>query len=392
MSDNLYQKAANISQLKTLAKSRLPGFVYDYLSGGCNDDLAVSNNRRALDAIYLQPTYLAPIKKAPAEQTTTSVEILGQTYASPFGVAPLGLSGLIWPGASTFQAQAAKRANQPFILSTVASISIEQAAASAGDCFWFQLYPPTDKAMLEDILKRVDAVGCKHLVVTIDVPSLGKRPRDIRAGLSVPPKISLRSLSQIMTRPAWALATAIHGRPEFETIKPYLKSQGQNSQQKLSELSNFIRHTLKDVVDIHLLESIRAQWPHKLIVKGVLNEQDAELAKEAGADAIIVSNHGGRQLDAALPTVTQLPRIRERLGDNFPVMVDSGVESGVDLARFLAQGADMVFAGRAFMYGVGALGEVGPGHVFDLLQTELLQVLEQLRCAHPSLLKNHRIE
>lgn len=381
MSNNLYQKAANISQLKTLAKSRLPRFVYDYLSGGCNEDLAVSNNRSALDAIYLQPTYLTPIKKV-----TTSVEILGQTYASPFGVAPLGLSGLIWPGASTFHAQAAKRANQPFILSTVASISIEQAAVSAGDCFWFQLYPPTDKGMLEDLLKRVDAVGCKHLVVTIDVPSLGKRPRDIRAGLSVPPKMSLRSLSQIITHPAWALSTAIHGKPEFETIKPYLKSQGD-----VSELSNFIRNTLKDVVDIHLLESIRALWPHKLIVKGVLNEEDAEIAKRAGADAIIVSNHGGRQLDAALPTVTQMPRIRERLGDNFPVMADSGVESGVDLARFLAQGADMVFAGRAFMYGVGALGEAGAGHVFDILQTELLQVLEQLRCPHPSRLKDYRV-
>lgn len=387
MRDNLYQKAASIKQLKALAKSRLPRFAYDYLSRGCNEDLAASNNRRALDECYLQSTYLTP-----AEKATTSVEVLGQTYASPFGVAPLGLSGLVWPGASTFQAEAAKRANQPFILSTVASISIEQAAASAKDCFWFQLYPPTDKAMLEDILKRLDAVGCKHLVVTIDVPSLGKRPRDIRAGLSLPPKMGLRSLSQIITRPAWALSTAIYGKPEFETLKPYLKSQSQNSQQNTSELSDFIRKKLKDVVDIHLLESIRALWPHKLIVKGVLNEQDAELAKQAGADAIIVSNHGGRQLDAALPTITQLPRIRERLGEDFAVMADSGVESGVDLARFLAQGADMVFSGRAFMYGVGALGEAGAGHVFDILQTELLQVLEQLRCSHPTLLKNHRVE
>lgn len=382
MTDNLYQKAANISQLKTLAKSRIPGFAYDYLCGGCNEDLAVSNNRQALDVIYLQSTYLTP-----AERATTSVEILGQTYASPFGVAPLGLSGLIWPGASTFQAQAAKSANQPFILSTVASISIEQAAASAEDCFWFQLYPPTDKGMLDDMLKRADSAGCKHLVVTIDVPSLARRPRDIRAGLSVPPKMNLRSLSQIMMRPAWALSMAKHGKPQFETIKPYLNSQGD-----MAELSHFIRHTLKDVVDIHLLESIRALWPHKLIVKGVLNDQDAEFAKQAGADAIIVSNHGGRQLDAAQPAVTRLPFIRDRLGDSFPIMADSGVESGVDLARFLAQGADMVFAGRAFMYGVGALGEVGAGHVFDILQTELLQVLEQLRCPHPNLLKNYRTE
>ncbi|MFT5665266.1 MAG: isopentenyl diphosphate isomerase/L-lactate dehydrogenase-like FMN-dependent dehydrogenase [Gammaproteobacteria bacterium] len=374
--------AANISQLKTLAKSRIPGFVYDYLCGGFNEDLAVSNNRRALDNIYLQPTYLTPAGKA-----DTSVEILGQTYASPIGVAPLSLSVLIWSGASTFQAKAAKRANQPFILSRVASISIEQAVASAEDCFWFQLYPPTVKGMFEDMLKRVDTVGCKQLMVAINAHSLARRPRDKRAGLSLQSKMNLRSLSQIMTRPAWPLSMVKHGKPEFETIKPYL-----NAQDDMTKLSNFIRNTLKDVVDIYLFESIRTLWPHKLIVKGILNEQDAELVKQAGADAIILSNHGGRQLDDALLPVGRLPYIRERLGDQLPMMADSGVEPGVDLARFLAQGADMVFAGRAFMYGVGALGTAGAEHIFDILQTELLKVLEQLLCPHPNLLKNFRIE
>ena len=381
MNDALNRRAANITQLKFLAKSRIPHFVADYLCGGCNEDLAVRNNRYALDRVFLRPEYLTPAKKADA-----SVQILGRGYAAPLGVAPLGLSGLVWPKASIYQARAAKAANIPFILSTVASISIEKAAECAGDNFWFQLYPPTDRAMLDDLLQRADASGCRHLVVTIDVPSLGRRPRDIRAGLTVPPRLNLRSIAQVLTRPSWALAMARYGKPRFETIMPYLKSSGD-----MSELSDFIRKTLKDIVDLNLLGYIRERWPHRLIVKGVINPNDARLAVEAGADAIIVSNHGGRQLDAVLPTITVLPWVRDRLGDAYPVMADSGVESGVDVARFLALGADMVFAGRAFMYGVAALGEKGAAHVIDILQTELLQIMDQLRCEHPGLLKNHRV-
>ena len=381
MSQFLMKKAANIAQLKTLAKSRIPGFVYDYLTGGCNDDLAVGNNRKALDQVYLQPHYLTP--SGPAE---LSVEMLGRKYSAPFGVAPLGLSGLIWPRASEYQARAAKDANIPFVLSTVASISIEQAAQYAEDCFWYQLYPPTDHEMLADLLRRADVVGCKNLVVTIDVPSLGKRPRDIRNGLTVPPKLNLRSLGQIISRPAWALSTAWYGAPEFETIKPYLKNS-----RNMAELSDFIRKTLKDVVDRNLLQQIRDQWPHKLIVKGITSNEDADLALQVGADAIIVSNHGGRQLDASLAPIDLVSTIKAAVGSKIPVMADGGVESGVDIARFLAQGAAMVFSGCAMMYGVAALGEAGAEHVIDLLQEELRQVMEQLRCEFPQAMINHSV-
>ena len=381
MNNQLLNKAANVAQLKTLAKSRLPGFVFDYLTGGCNDDLAVSNNRKSLDQIYLQPRYLQP--SAPSK---LAVEILGRTYNAPFGVAPLGLSGLIWPGASEFQARAAKTANIPFILSTVASISIERAAECAEDCFWFQLYPPTDSEMLADLMKRTNAVGCKNLVVSIDVPSLGKRPRDIRNGLAVPPRVNLRNLGQVLTSPSWALATAVHGAPQFETIKPYLKNAN-----SMSELSNFIRNTLKDIVDRNLLQRIRDEWPHQLIVKGVTSIEDAELALQCGADAIIVSNHGGRQLDASLSPVDLVSSIKTGLSNKIPVMADGGVESGVDIARFLARGADMVFSGRAMMYGVAALGASGAGHVIALLQEELNQVMEQLRCEYPHTMVNYAV-
>ena len=381
MNNQLLRKAANIAQLKSMAKSRIPGFVYDYLTSGCNDNLAVKNNRLALDEVYLQSHYLTP--SGPARP---AVEILGRSYDAPFGVAPLGLSGLIWPKASEYQARAAKSANIPFILSTVASISIERAAECAEDCFWFQLYPPTDREMLADLIKRADASGCKHLVVCIDVPSLGKRPRDIRNGLTVPPRLNLRSLAQILKRPAWAMATARHGAPQFETIKPYLKNAA-----NMAEMSDFIRKTLKDIVDRNLLSLIRDQWPHKLIVKGIASSEDAELALQCGADAIIVSNHGGRQLDASIPPVELVSRIKAGLSQKIPLMADGGVESGVDIARFLSQGADMVFSGRSMMYGVAALGECGAGHTIELLREELSQVMDQLRCEYPHAMVNHSV-
>ena len=380
MKESLLREAANIAQLKTIAKSRIPGFVYEYLCGGCNEDLAVANNRRALDQVFLDPHLLTP-----ANKSDLSIELLGKRYRAPFGVAPLGLSGLVWPKASEYQAHAARLAEIPFVLSTVASISIEQAAECAEDYFWFQLYPPTDREMLDDLIRRAEVAGCRHLVVTIDVPSLGKRPRDIRNGLSVPPRLNLRSLKQIVARPVWALAMLIHGKPEFETIKPYLKSTSD-----MAELSDFIRKTLKDVVDHNLLKLIRDRWPHRLIVKGVSNCQDAEIAIEVGADALIVSNHGGRQLDASLPPVDVLPVICDGVASRVPVMADGGVESGVDIARFLARGAQIVFSGRSMMYGVAALGPAGATHVMDILATELEQVMEQLRCETPSQLSAHK--
>jgi len=381
MNNQLLSKAANIAQLKSMAKLRIPGFVYDYLTSGCNDNLAVSNNRKALDKVYLQPRYLTP--SGPSQ---SGVEILGRAYSAPFGIAPLGLSGLIWPRASEYHARAAKSANIPFILSTVASISIERAAECAEDCFWFQLYPPTDKEMLADLIKRTAAAGCKHLVVCIDVPSLGKRPRDIRNGLTVPPRLNLRSLAQILTRPTWAMATARHGAPQFETIKPYLKNAG-----NMAEVSDFIRKTLKDIVDQNLLKQIRDEWPHKLIVKGIASSEDADLALQCGADAIIVSNHGGRQLDASIPPVELVSRIKTGLGQKITVMADGGVESGVDIARFLSQGADMIFSGRSMMYGVAALGEIGAEHAIELLREELSQVMDQLRCEYPHAMVNHSV-
>ena len=379
MAESLISKAACIADLKAITKARIPKFAFEYLTGGCNDENSLRQNRRALDQTFLQPQYLSSSR--PASLTT---QLLGQEYAAPFGVAPLGLSGLVWPKAAEYHALAAREANIPYILSTLASTSIERAAECAGNNFWFQLYPPSDLGIRKDLMARAKAVNCNHLVVTIDVPAAGRRPRDIRNGLAVPPKISVNSIAQTMLRPAWAIATARQGMPQFASMMPYMKDIS-----NLREVANYIRTTLKDVVDFPMLQQLRQEWSGKLIVKGILSVADAQKALDAGADAIIVSNHGGRQLDAARPSITALQEIVAALGDKMVVMVDSGVESGPDIARFLAQGAQMVFAGRAFMYGVGAFGQPGAAHCIELLHSELLQVMQQLRCPTPALLPKY---
>jgi isopentenyl diphosphate isomerase/L-lactate dehydrogenase-like FMN-dependent dehydrogenase len=365
--------AASIADLKWLTKKRIPQFAYEYLVGGCNNDRAVSHNRDTLDNVFLQPSYLARTQAASLKTTA-----LGVQYDAPFGIAPLGLSGLIWPKAAEYHASAAKKANIPYILSTLASTSIEDAAACAGNNLWFQLYPPKDTEIRLDLMRRAQQVGCNNLVVTIDVPVAGRRPNDIKNGLSVPPKITANSIYQTLLRPSWALATAFNGMPEFANMQPYM-----NKLSNLQDVANYIRSTLKEPVSIAILEQLRQQWPGKLIVKGVLSVADAKLAAAINADAIIVSNHGGRQLDLAYSPVEMMREIVDSVGDKLEIYVDSGVESGVDIARYLALGAKMVFSGRPYMYGVGAFGERGADHCIDIFYSELEQVMNQLGCSSP---------
>lgn len=374
MSKNLSNTAANFAALKMRAKKRIPAYAFEYLSGGCNDNLALEKNRLALDRVELEPRYL---DGSPMSGTETS--LLGDTWRYPFGIAPLGLGGIVWPGAAEAHASAAKALDIPYVLSTLATTSLETAAQRAGKNFWFQLYPPKDKVIRDDLIKRALAVNCRHLVVTIDVPVAGRRPKDVQNGLAIPPRIDIRTLWQSAIKPHWSAKTVMHGLPRFESVMPYV-----NQDASLAEVAEYIRVQLKAVVDENLLRDIRKDWPHYLIVKGVTTVRDARIAVDAGADAIVVSNHGGRQLDAARSSIDQLTTIAEAMSGNTVVMADSGVESGVDIARFLARGAKMVFSGRAFMYGVGAFGAPGALHAGELLATELEQVLAQLRCSTPA--------
>lgn len=381
MVDSLKRKSACVADLKKRTRRNIPGFAFDYLEAGCNQEVALRANRSALDAIQLRADYLAPY-----QVPDLSTELFGKTYNAPFGIAPLGLTGVIWPDASLMHARAAKKTNIPFVLSTLSTSSIEDAAACAEDNFWFQLYPPQDKVMRSDLLKRAGAVGCQNLVVTIDVAAPGQRPRDIRNGLSIPPKISAKNILQSAMRPFWGMATLQAGLPQFASITPYMKNIS-----NMGDVANFVRNTLKDVVDEDLLKLIRDAWQGQLIVKGINHVDDALRAVAAGADGIIVSNHGGRQLDAAQSPINTLHEIRKAVPANITVMADSGVESGVDIARFLAEGADAVFAGRAFLYGVGAHGEAGAEHTVDILRDELMQVMAQLHCRRPENLGRHLV-
>lgn len=380
--EHLKKKSACVADLKKLSKRRIPGFAFDYVEGGCNSEVAVNGNRQSLDAVRLRADYLVPYIPP-----NLSTELLGQVYSAPFGVAPLGLTGIVWPNATLFHARAAKQANIPFVLSTLSTNSIEQAAECAEENLWFQLYPPADLSIRSDLIRRAEAVGCKNLVVTIDVPAAGQRPRDIKNGLAIPPRISPKSIFQSALCPAWSIETLKAGLPQFASITPYMKDVS-----NMEDVANYIRTTLKDVVDQDMLRKIRDDWRGNLVVKGINNVGDALRAVEAGADGIIVSNHGGRQLDAAPSTINTLREIKAALPENIVVMVDSGVESGVDIARFLAQGASAVFAGRAFLYGVGAHGEQGAEHTIDILREELTQVMSQLHCELPSQIVGNRID
>ena len=370
MDEKLLAKAASIDDLKTLAKSRIPGFSFDYVEGGCNNNTTVETNRLALDAIQLEPDYFSP-----CENVDLSTQIFGKHYSAPIGIAPIGLSGVVWPNTSIFHAKTANDANIPFVLSSVSTTSIEKAATYAKENFWFQLYPPKDRDIRSDLLKRAAEAGCETLVVTIDVPSPSWRPKDIKNGLAVPPRISLKSIYQSSLCPAWSLATLKTGMPQFETLKPYLANT-----KSLKETARLIRHTLREVVDETVIKEIRHDWPGNLVIKGINSLKDAKAAVDCGADGIIVSNHGGRQLDAAQSPAKLIPEIVETIGNKTVVMADSGVSSGIDIGRYLACGAQMVFSGRAFVYGTAALGNKGSQHTYNILSSELKQLLEQLHC------------
>ena len=375
----LIRKSACVADLKKRAKRRIPKFAFDYIEGGCNSELAIKNNREALDDVFLRPEYLQAYRSP-----ELGIELFGKHYDSPFGIAPLGLTGLVWPDASAMHARAALKANIPFILSTVSTISIEDAAKNAEDNFWFQLYPPADEAILDDMLDRLRAVGCKNLVVTVDVPTPSRRISAIKSGLAVPPKITVKSVFESAMRPMWSLATVTAGLPQFATLRPYIKDA-----KNIEDIATFIRVTLRDVVDENSLKILRDKWQGNLIVKGISHVDDAIAIKELGADGIIVSNHGGRQLDASLPPAETLGEIIDSVGAEITVMADSGVETGIDIARYLALGAECVFAGRAFLYGVAAHGEQGAEHSIDLLRDELEQLMSQVHCGSPALMHQH---
>lgn len=371
-----------VGDLIHLAKRRIPGFAFEYLDGGCNEEVNKQKNTAALRTIELEPHYLDDFTG-----TSLETELFGRKYSAPFGVAPLGLQGMIWPNASEILAKAAFRNNIPFVLSTVATSSIERIAELTEGTAWFQLYHPADNAIRDDLIIRAEAAGCPVMVLLCDTPSYGFRPREIRVGLSMPPKMNIRNVGQMLTRPAWTVKTIKHGIPRFANLRPYMPKR-----LNLSRLGAFMNQVFDKRMTYDKIAAIRDSWKGKLILKGVASERDAEMAVRLGMDGIVISNHGGRQLDAGEASIHSLLRLIEAYGPKTTVMMDSGLRSGPDIARTLAAGAKFTFLGRSFMYSVAALGAKGGEHMIGLLSTQLTQVMEQLGCEKVADLPGHLIK
>ena len=360
----------SVLDLKKKAKKRIPKFAFDYLEGGCNEDINLARNKADLQQVQLMPDYLKKFSGL-----DMSVNLFGHKYDAPFGIAPIGLQGLIWPNSPEILANAALKNNIPYILSTVSTSSIERIAELSEGRAWFQLYHPTKNELRDDIIRRLAAVQCPVLVVLVDVPSFGFRPRDIRNGLAMPPKMSVRNIVQVMGKPWWGIETLKAGIPGFATLKPYMP-KGLN----MSKLGEFMNQTFTGRIDVEKIKPIREMWKGALVLKGIVNEEDTQKAIELGVDGIIVSNHGGRQIDAGESSIKSLKKLADKYGHKIKVMIDSGLRSGPDIARCLASGACFTFMGRPFMYGVGALGKQGGEHTIAILKVQLQQVMEQLGC------------
>ena len=371
----------SIDDLRTRAQQKIPKFAFEYLDGGCNEDVNLRRNTSELREVQLKPNYLRN-----HGGSSTKTKLFGIEYDAPFGISPIGLQGLIWPNSPEILAKSAFNHNIPFILSTVTTTSIERASELTEGKSWFQLYHPTEDRLRDDIIRRAAAAHCPVLVILCDVPSFGFRPRDIRNGLAMPPKMNLNNILQAFGRPHWSLQTLKHGIPGFANLLPYMP-KGLD----LKQLGKFMNDTFSGRLNEEKIKPIRDMWKGKLVLKGVASHYDAEQAIRIGIDGIIVSNHGGRQLDAGESSIKPLKTIAEKYGDQIEVMMDSGIRSGPDVARALASGAKFTFMGRSFMYGVSALGNKGGDHTISLLKTELQQVMEQICCERVEDFPNHLI-
>lgn len=363
----LKQNYPAIKDLRARAKKRIPHVAWEYLETGTGRENLLKKNMQAFNEIALTPKFCKGIRKYNVVRTLFDTE-----YDAPFGIAPMGLMGLMWPKTEVFLAKTAKKYNIPFSLSTVATETPEKVGKHVGNSGWFQLYPPRDITIRKDILRRAWESGFHTLLITADVPMPSFRERTIRAGLKTPVKISPTFIWQGIMHPKWSVNTLKSGLPRLKTIENYTA----NGTEK--EVMYFMKNHFGGSLSWEYCKAIRDEWKGPIVIKGLLHPEDALIAVEIGMDGVLVSNHGGRQFDGAPTSISALKKIVEAVKGKTAILYDSGVRSGLDILRAIHLGADFVLLGRAFVYGVAALGSRGGDYVVELLREDLINNMAQL--------------
>ena len=367
--DDLDFRYPALSDLRHRAAQRLPRFAYEYLDSATGTEAGARRNRAALDRVGFRPAILSG-----DVQPDLTRSFLGRAWTLPLGVAPVGMSGLIWPRAEDILSRRASAAGLPFCLSTVSSSTPEAIAPNLdADNGWFQLYAPGDPEVLKDMLERVHKAGFSALVLTLDVPGESRRERQRRAHLSIPPQFTPEIIGSVLSHPGWALRMLGAGVPRMPFPEAYI-APGQSSADRFVHAGRVIR----GYPDWAYLERLRALWPGTLMVKGVQDPADVPRLLGTGVDVLWVSNHAGRQFEAGPATIDSLPAIRAAAGEDVPIICDSGIDSGLDILRALARGADFVMLGRAFHYALGALGERGVDHLLHILRADMIANMQQI--------------
>lgn len=347
--------------LRQLARRRVPRAIFDYVDRGSYDELTLDANRHDLQALRLRQRVMVDVSRRRLD-----CELLGEQASMPVAIAPTGLTGLMHARGEILAAQAAEAAGIPFTLSTMSICSIEDVAAHCKKPFWFQLYVMRDRDFVSSLIERARVAGCSALVLTADLQIQGQRHRDLKNGLTVPPRLSAANLFDLACKPVWGIRQLLGRRTSFGNLEGFLPKRDRQS-----SLGQWIMSQFEPAMSWEDVAWIKAQWPGKLIIKGLLDAEDARLAAAAGADGIVVSNHGGRQLDGAISSIAALPAIVEALDGQVEILLDGGVRSGQDVLKALALGARGVMIGKAFLYGLGALGKEGVDLALALIRKEL---------------------
>jgi len=377
----LARQAASVSDYRALAKARLPHFLFEYLDGGSYDEVTLRRNVEDLQSVALKQRVLRDVSSI-----DLSTELFRKRWSLPVGLGPVGLSGLYARRGEVQAAKAAAAAEIPFTLSTLSACSIEEVARSAP--LWFQLYIVKDRGFVSDMIARAKEAGCGALLLTVDLPVAGTRYRDFRAGISGSIRGPGARAWQVMQRPDWAWDVALRGRPM--TMGNLEALFGSNA--VLADLMSWVGRNFDATVTWKDLEWVRKQWDGPLVIKGILDPDDAREAVANGADGIVVSNHGGRQLDGVMSSARALPRIADAVAGRMPILVDGGVRSGLDVVRMLALGADFVLMGRAWAYALAARGQEGVAHVLKLIDAEMRVAMALTGCAGIDQLKEEILE